>query len=216
MHVQGCSFENQIGAITAQSIDLMHWRHVSITTTSCWGSRLVALRAHVVLAEHIGAQPLSKDCIIQYSVFASESVRGPGPARRYSMQRLARWLHAWRWRTWQCLIWPPTRGGALLWRHMHMWPCITKPTKSCMAQFCVMTRNRWSGSAWVIFRFWYILKEQSFFYISLKFGSIKRIISKVFCYFSRPIFLPSVVAMIITLVLSFPYKLDYRAYFEPL
>ena len=42
------------------SIDLMHWRHVSITTTPCWGSRLVALRARVVLAERIGAQPLSQ------------------------------------------------------------------------------------------------------------------------------------------------------------
>ena len=41
-------------------IDLMHWRHVSITTTPCWGSRLVALRARVVLAERIGAQPLSQ------------------------------------------------------------------------------------------------------------------------------------------------------------
>ena len=38
----------------------MHWRHVSITTTPCWGSRLVALRARVVLAERIGAQPLSQ------------------------------------------------------------------------------------------------------------------------------------------------------------
>ena len=50
---------------------------------------------------------------------ASQSVRGPGPAWRYRIQGLARWLHAWRWRTWQCLVWPPTRGGALLWRHMH-------------------------------------------------------------------------------------------------
>ena len=41
-------------------IDLMHWRHVSITTTPCWGSRLVALRAHVLLAERIGAHPLSQ------------------------------------------------------------------------------------------------------------------------------------------------------------
>ena len=73
----------------------------------------------------------------------------------------------------------------------YLWPCITKPTKSRMAQFCVMARNRWSGSAWVIFRFWYILKEQSFFYIILKFGSIKRIISRGFCCFSRPIFLRS-------------------------
>ena len=66
-----------------------------------------------------------------------------------------------------------------------------KTNKSCMAQFCVMARNRWSGSAWVIFRFWDILKEQFFFYIILKFGSIKRIISRVFCCFSRPIFLRS-------------------------
>ena len=50
---------------------------------------------------------------------ASQSVRGPGPARRYGMQGVACWLHAWRWCTWQCLVWPPTRGGALLWRHMH-------------------------------------------------------------------------------------------------
>ena len=71
----------------------------------------------------------------------------------------------------------------------YLWPCITKPTKSRMAQFCVMARNRWSWSAWVIFRFWYILKEQSFFYIILKFGSIKRIISRGFCRFSRTIFL---------------------------
>ena len=81
------------------AIDLMHWRQVSITTTPCWGSRLVALRASAVLEERwlsVGAL-----------------------ARRYGMQGLARWLHAWRWRTWQCLVWPPTRGGALLWRHMH-------------------------------------------------------------------------------------------------
>ena len=38
----------------------MHWRQVSITTTPCCGSRLVALRARVVLAERIGAQPLSQ------------------------------------------------------------------------------------------------------------------------------------------------------------
>ena len=49
----------------------------------------------------------------------SQSVRGPGPARRYGMQGLALWLHAWRWRMWQCHVWPPTRLGALLWRHMH-------------------------------------------------------------------------------------------------
>ena len=106
------------------------------------------------------------------------------------------------------------------WRYsgtFYLWPCITKPTKSRMAQFCVMARNRWSGSAWVIFRFWYILKEESFFYIILKFGSIKRIISRVVCCFSRPIFVWSDgIVAIIALVLSFPYELDYLAYFEPL
>ena len=46
---------------------------------------------------------------------------GPGgPARRRGMHGLPPWLHAWRWRTWQCLVWPPTQVGALLWRHMHM------------------------------------------------------------------------------------------------
>ena len=33
------------------SIDLMHWRHISITTTPCWGSRFVTLRARAVLEE---------------------------------------------------------------------------------------------------------------------------------------------------------------------
>ena len=37
--------------VTCLAIDLMHWRHISITTRPCWGSRLVALRARAVLAE---------------------------------------------------------------------------------------------------------------------------------------------------------------------
>ena len=82
----------------------MHWHQVSITTTPCWGSRLVALRARAVLEER--------------NLALSVSARA-WPARRYGMQWLARWLHAWRWRTWQCLVWPPTREGALLWCHMH-------------------------------------------------------------------------------------------------
>ena len=48
---------------------------------------------------------------------------GPGRPGGIIMQGLARWLHAWQWRTWQCLVWPPTRGGALLWRHMHKVYC---------------------------------------------------------------------------------------------
>ena len=53
-------------------------------------------------------------------------------------------------------------------------PAITKPTKSRIAKFYATAKNRWSGSTWVVFRFWYILKEQSFFYIILKFGSEKK------------------------------------------
>ena len=41
-------------------IDFMHWRHVSITTTPCWGSRLVALRARVVLGERCVVGALSQ------------------------------------------------------------------------------------------------------------------------------------------------------------
>ena len=88
-------------------IDRMHWHHVSITTTPCWGVK-TCCAARTCCAGR--AQWRS----------ASQSVHGPGPARRYGMQGLTLWLHAWRWRTWQCLNWPPTRGGALLWRHMHM------------------------------------------------------------------------------------------------
>ena len=55
-----------------------------------------------------------------------------------------------------------------------------KPTQTCIAQFWAMAKNRWSGSAWVICRFWYVLNEQSFIYILLKFGSITRSISSVF------------------------------------
>ena len=41
-------------------IDLMHWRHVSITTTPCWGSRLVALRACCAGRARWRSQPLSQ------------------------------------------------------------------------------------------------------------------------------------------------------------
>ena len=108
----------------------MHWRHVSITTTPCWGSRLVALRARAMLGER----------------WRSQSVCEPGPARRYGMQGLARWLHAWQWRTWQCLVWPPTCGGALLWCHMRKVYCIIEITHhlNCAIQItliCIHTRQ---------------------------------------------------------------------------
>ena len=59
--------------------------------------------------------------------------------------------------------------------------------------------------------FWNILKEQPFFYILLKVGSIKRIIgSSGFCYLSGLMFVA-----IIACVLLFPCNLDYLANFEP-
>ena len=88
----------------------------------------------------------------------------------------------------------------------YRWPCITTRTKSRIAQFCTMDKNVWSWSAWVIFRFWYILKEQSF-YIILKFGSIKQIISSGFCYFSRSMCFGLKLVAIIACILSFPYNL---------
>ena len=84
----------------------MHWRHVYITTTPCWGSRLVALRARVVLEERWRSQPLSQ-------------CAGPGRPGGMACRGWPIGCMLWRWRTWQCLVWPPTRGGALLWRHMH-------------------------------------------------------------------------------------------------
>ena len=87
-------------------------------------------------------------------------------------------------------------------------------TKSCTAQFCAMAKNMWSGSACVIFRFRYILKEQFFFYIILKFGSIKCIISSCSCCFSKPMFFSLIVFAIVACVLSLPYNHDYLAHFE--
>ena len=87
-------------------IDLMHWRHVSITTTPCWGSRLVALRARVLLEEHWRSQPLSQ-CA--------------GPGRPGGMACRG-------WPT-GCMLGdsaresasfdPQQAGATLLWRHMH-------------------------------------------------------------------------------------------------
>ena len=49
---------------------------------------IAALRARTVLKER----------------WLSVGTRARGPAWRYGMQGLARWLHAWRWRTRQCLV----------------------------------------------------------------------------------------------------------------
>ena len=54
------SYQDELAFMQTFQVDLMHWRHVSITTTPCWGSRLVALRARVVLEEHWRFQPLSQ------------------------------------------------------------------------------------------------------------------------------------------------------------
>ena len=84
----------------------MHWRHKGSHLHNNDAS-LVSRSAHV----------LCWQCALALSL----SVRGPGgPARRCGLQGLPPWLHAWRWRTWQCFVWPPTQLGALLWRHMHM------------------------------------------------------------------------------------------------
>ena len=63
------------------------------------------------------------------------------------------------------------------------------------------------------FRFWYILKEQSF-YITLKFGSMKCIISSGFRCFTKPMFFGLILFAILACVLSFPYNLDFVARFE--
>ena len=83
---------------------------------------------------------------------ASQSVRVPGPARRYGMQGLARWLHAWRWRTWQCLVWPLTRGGTLLWRHMHkvyysLWASQSIPRLSHRLSYVTFRTISWSWNS---------------------------------------------------------------------
>ena len=73
----------------------MHWRHVSITTTPCWGSRLVALRAHVLLAERIGAHPLSQ--CAHPGQLGGEACRGL-PSECMLGDGF-------------CLVWPPTPRG---------------------------------------------------------------------------------------------------------
>ena len=118
--IQRCSIENQKGAITIQrrsienqkgAIDLMHWRHK--------GSHLHNNDASLV--SHCAARTCCAGSAHWHS--ASQCAGPGGPARRCGLQGLPPWLHAWRWRTWQCFIWPPTQLGALLWRHMHMVYC---------------------------------------------------------------------------------------------
>ena len=106
----------------------MHWRHVSITTTPCWGSRLVALRT----------------CCAGRARWrsASQSVHGPGPVQRYGMPGLARWLHAWRWRTWQCpRLTPNTRGRPSVTSYAYglLWYSCGNPATNlprCRSQIC--------------------------------------------------------------------------------
>ena len=92
------------------SIDLMHWTSHLHNNDAMLGVKIC----------HAGRTCCAGRAL---AMVGSQSVRGPRPARRYGMQGLARWLHAWRWRTWQCLVWPPTRGGVLLWHHMHKVYC---------------------------------------------------------------------------------------------
>ena len=100
--IRGPNTTVQVGQLmTMAGIDLMHWRHK--------GSRLHNNGARLVLCWQcaLATQPLS----------ARPRAGQPGGV---AVQGLPPWLHAWRWRTWQCLVWPPTQLGALLWRHMHM------------------------------------------------------------------------------------------------
>ena len=123
----------------AQCVQLLltKWQSFPLMITTCldlarWGYRPYALTSRL---HNNDAMLGVKTCRAARTCCASrahwrstsQSVRGPGPARRYGMQGLARWLHAWRWRTWQCFVWPPTHGGALLWRHMHMVYCYDDP-----------------------------------------------------------------------------------------
>ena len=61
---------------------------------------------------------------------ASQSVRGPGQARRYGMQGLARWLHAWRWRTYVAVLrlTPNTRGRPSVTSYAYGLLHVTRPT----------------------------------------------------------------------------------------
>ena len=102
---------NQIARIllgvVQKPIDLMHWRHKGSHLHNNDAS-LVSRSAHVL-------------CAGSAHWHSASQCAGPGgPARRCGLQGLPPWLHAWRWRTWQCFVWPPTQLGALLWRHMHM------------------------------------------------------------------------------------------------
>ena len=84
-------------------IYLMHWRHVSITTTPCWGVKTCRATRTCCAGRALAFS-------------ASQSVRGPGG------MACKGWPAG-------CMLGdgargsasfdPPTRGGALLWRHMH-------------------------------------------------------------------------------------------------
>ena len=93
-------------SLSHTAIHLMHWRHKGSHLHNNDAS-LVSRSAHV----------LCWQCALALGL----SVRGPGRASpAVWLAGFAPWLHAWRWRTWQCFVWPPTQLGALLWRHMHM------------------------------------------------------------------------------------------------
>ena len=110
----------------------MHWRHKGSHLHNNDAS-LVSRSVHVLCWQCALALSLSVQCA------------GPGgPARRCGLQGLPPWLHTWRWRTWQCFVWPPTQLGALLWRHMHMGN--STPTVTWMPKFqidCMFLSPLW-------------------------------------------------------------------------
>ena len=88
-----------------KTIDLMHWRHISITTTPCWGSRLVALRARAVLKERwlsVSARARAGPAVWHAGVGPLGCMLGDGACDSASFD-------------------PQHAGGVLLWpwRHMH-------------------------------------------------------------------------------------------------
>ena len=59
-------------------IDLMHWRHISITTMPCWGSRLVKCYAHMLCWQSALALSLSVSARARASL-AVWTMQGIGP-----------------------------------------------------------------------------------------------------------------------------------------
>ena len=100
---------------------------------------------------------------------ASQSVHGPGPARRYGMQGWPAGCMLGDGARGRCHVWPPTRLGALLWRHMHFLRSITgRKNQNCKKR------------QWCLWRFMCPLSMHQFIEISISvqetrsWGGLKR------------------------------------------